>query len=529
MGQDRRHAIVIGSGIGGLVATRVLTDHFDQVSMLDRDEFPSAPDHRPGAPQSRHLHGLQPRGAAILYELFPRLYEELLADGATPVDGFDRVKIVTPAGRLPLTGRTEKPALFFSRFHLEWRLRERLEADDRVLLCPGTKVVGLSTEAVGGSATGNEVRGVRVRRRGRHGFADADRDEVIDADLVVDAGGRSSRAAEWLDELGHGSAMEETLSSELSYASRFYARPEGFPDDFSLVIVNGRPPDIPRSGLVQDIENGQWHVTLGGLAGLAVPTDEEGFRQWAAGLADPSVHEAIRVARPLTPIRGWRTPTSRWRHFERMPSWPTGLVVLGDAVCALNPIYGQGMTVAAMEGIVLRDCLREGAGARQAGFERTFQRRLARTVAGPWLVASSEDLRWPSVHLSGARPPRGLRVLRAYLDRVLHAAVRDQVLAERYFAVVAMTALPRSLFAPRVIARLIRHALSRAIPPRDGAREPDRFALSPESLAVVRAMPSALPAADESIVDEPVVDGPIADEPISDDHSARPVAATTTD
>lgn len=489
MSQDRRHAVVIGSGIAGLVAARVLCQHFDRVSVVDRDLFPARPDHRAGVPQSRHVHGLQPRGAEIIYDLFPQVRPELHADGAAVVDDLGRVKIVTPEGLLPLGGQAEGGAMFYSRFLLEWRLREILSHDPHVTFLPGTEVVGLHAESAGAGAAPPGVRGVRVRHRNGSGRTDAADAQVMEADLVVDASGRRSHVPAWLEELGYGSAHEETLNSELSYASRFYTRPEGFPDEFSVVIVNGRPPDTPKAGLVQDIENGQWHVTLGGL-NETVPTDEEGFLRWASELADPCVYEAIRVARPLTPIRGWRTPTSRWRHFERMPHWPSGLIVIGDAVCALNPIYGQGMTVAAMEAMVLRDCLRDDAPARRGGFERRFQSRLARTVAAPWLVSSSEDLRWPTVSLHGARAPRGLSIMRRYLDLTLRAAVHDPVLAERYFAVIGMTALPSSLFAPPVLARVARHTLGRMITPRSALPTSGRLALSPQGLAAARAMPT---------------------------------------
>jgi len=457
---DGRHAVVIGSGISGLLAARVLLGHFERVTIVDRDRFPQRPDHRGGVPQSWHVHGLLPRGAQIIYELFPGLHGELRADGAAVAWDLCRAKIVTPAGLLPLAGELdgfEDGMLFHSRFLLEWRLRQRLSADARVRFSPATEVVGLSTSRWGSASARGAVSGVRVRYRDTSAEGrGADRGSgVLDADLVVDASGRSSHAPEWIEGLGYGRVGEETVHSQLSYASRFYARPDGFPDEFSLLLINGRPPDNPRAGLVQDIENGVWHVTLGGMAGAVVPTDdEEEFLRWARELPDPRMYEAIRVARPLTPLRGWRTPSNRLRHFERLRSWPPGLIVTGDAVCALNPIYGQGMTVAAIDALALRDCLLDYDSGRRPGFEKAFQRRLARTVAGPWLAASSEDLRWPTVTMDGARPRRGTTLVRRYLDVVLRAAVEDPVLARRYFDVIGIMAPPTSLFSPAVAVRV---------------------------------------------------------------------------
>lgn len=465
-----RHAVVVGGGMGGLLAARVLADHVERVTVVDRDRFPEAPDHRAGVPQSRHVHALLPRGAELIERLFPGIGAELRADGAAvPVEPAG-VRFVTPAGLLPMSD-PPPGGLLFSRYLLEWRVRQRLAG--RVTFVADTEVTGLDADP-----DGRVVRGVHVRRRG------AGR-ETIPADLVVDASGRRSRADRWLAELGCGEVAEETITSGLAYASRFYARPEGFPREWSMVLVNGRAPDLPRAGLVTEIENGTWHVTLGGLAGEEPPTDEAGFLAYAASLADPSVHEAVRVARPLTPIRGWRTPTNRLRHFERLRRRPAGFVVTADAVCAFNPIYGQGMTVAAMDAFVLAEALRRSGGGRAPGFERDFQRRLARTVADPWTVASTEDLRWRGVTLDGARPPLGTGLVRRYLDAVLRVAVHDTPLADRYFAVISMTAPPRTLLHPRVAARVARLSLAGV-----GRRPPERGALSPEGLIAARTLPA---------------------------------------
>jgi 2-polyprenyl-6-methoxyphenol hydroxylase-like FAD-dependent oxidoreductase len=322
---------------------------------------------------------------------------------------------------------------------------------------------------------------VHVRRRDGGGA------RTVAADLVVDASGRRSKADRWLAELGYGPVPEETVASGLGYASRFYARPPGFPREWSMVLVNGRAPDNPRAGLVTEVENDTWHVTLGGLAGEEPPTDEEGFLAYAARVADPSVYEAVRTARPLGPIRGWRTPTNRLRHFERLRRWPAGFVATADSVCAFNPIYGQGMTVAAMDAFVLAEALERSGGGRAPGFERRFQRRLARAVATPWTIASTEDLRWRGVTLAGARPRRGTGLVRRYLDAVLRVAVHDTPLADRYFSVISMTSHPRALFHPRVVARVVRLTLA-------GRRGPARGALSAPGLAAARALPAAAEA-----------------------------------
>jgi 2-polyprenyl-6-methoxyphenol hydroxylase-like FAD-dependent oxidoreductase len=253
------------------------------------------------------------------------------------------------------------------------------------------------------------------------------------------------------------------------------------------VVINGRAPHNPRAGLLLSVEDNLWHVTLGRMAGDTAPSDDAGFLQWARELADPSIYEAIRVATPVSPIRGYRTRTNRLRRFERLRRRPSGFVVTGDAVCAFNPIYGQGITVAAMDALVLAAALNRHDGGRSAGFEQTFQADLARGVAAPWFVATSEDLRWPGIELTGARPGLAMSIGRRYMDRLLRAAVHDPDLTAAYLDIIFMIAPPNSAFAPWILARVARSMLSplHRVPLQE-------FALSADALAAVRRLPDAV-------------------------------------
>ncbi|MGH8922832.1 MAG: FAD-dependent oxidoreductase, partial [Actinomycetes bacterium] len=286
---------MIGSGVAGLLAARVLVDHFDQVTILDRDRFPDTPEHRKGTPQSFHAHGLLFRGREIIGELFPGIEADLGAAGAATGRDTIPFQVVSPFGPLPLRPQPGE-FMVYSRVLLEWVIRARLARHPGLRLLPEAEVVGLHTNPAG-TARGR-VSGVRLRYRNSAGPS------VLAADLVVDASGRGSKAPLWLAALGYGDVREEVITSGLCYASRFYAKPERFPTEWTGVVINGRAPANPRAGLILDIENRQWQVTLGGYANAAPPTDEAGFLQWARDLPDPSIYEAIRVARPLTPVRG---------------------------------------------------------------------------------------------------------------------------------------------------------------------------------------------------------------------------------
>jgi hypothetical protein len=227
------------------------------------------------------------------------------------------------------------------------------------------------------------------------------------------------------------------------------------------------------------------------MAGKAPPIDEEGFLQWAQELADPSIYEAIRIAQPLTPIRGYGTPENHFHHFELMQRWPAGFIVTGDAVCAFNPIYGQGMTVSAFDAMVLKRCLQEHQNSSRVNFEQHFQQQLAETIATPWLLATSEDLRWPTVRLRGASPNPGSYFLRRYLDLVLYAAIVEPKIAQEYFSLIILATPLRSLISPRIAARILVLAYKRAIKRLLRGEDSCGQALSQEELSIIRSLPSS--------------------------------------
>jgi 2-polyprenyl-6-methoxyphenol hydroxylase-like FAD-dependent oxidoreductase len=469
------HALVIGGSLAGLFAARVLADYFETVTILDHDIFPVTPDHRKGVPQSYHAHGLLATAFPILEQLFPGIMIDLRASGAATASNMVPLAIVSPKGLLPLP-KNSGEFIAFSRPLLEWHVRDRVSARSEVHIIVNTEVTGLL-------ATQDRTRviGIKMRERGQEG-----RTTTLHADLVVDASGRYSKAPQWLVELGYESPPVETINSNLRYASRFYAKPEQFPAEWQSLIVSMRPPH-ENAGLILSVDHGRWHVTLGGMAGNVPPTDEEGFLQWARDLPDPSIYEALRIAQPLTPIRGYGTPENHMRHFERMHRWPTGFIVTGDAVCAFNPIYGQGMTVSALDAMILKRCLQEQQRSPIANFEQYFQQQLAPITASAWLIATNQDLRWPTVRLRGARPNPALRLLHSYLDLVLFSAIVNPEIAQAYFNVLILAIAPRSLVRPRMVARVLAVAFKRAVRRLFCRQEDVGFALSPEALSTLRS------------------------------------------
>ncbi|MFI5495122.1 NAD(P)/FAD-dependent oxidoreductase [Actinoplanes sp. NPDC051859] len=481
-----RHAVVIGGSLAGLCAARVLADHVDRVTVVDRDDFPAGPTVRKGLPQAHHLHVLIPAGQLALDRLFPGLMAGLHERGAVPVAAPTEVLYLSPTGwrdRFPATHRL----VGASRELIDWSLRRWLAEDGRVQFRTGHEVAGLlpatGTQAVDGGlppvagaqavdgglppvagarevggglpslAGARAVGGVLVRERSA-----GSRLEELAADLVVDASGRASRAADWLEKLGYGRPRESRVESGLAYASRRYTLPEGATGGWKCILLMPKAPDIRRAGVLLPIENGKWMVTLGGLGGDVPPTDEPGFLEFARTLRSPVLYEAIKNGTPDSPIHGYRRTANHRRHYESMPHWPDGFLVVGDAACTFNPVYGQGMTVAAQAAVQLDEHLRAHPGT----FGRAAQAAVAQCSVAPWQIATGADLRFPST--VGPRPGWSARLSNWYLDRTADVGNHDEYVARVFADVLYLLAPPTALFRPGVAARVLRGRRGPALP-----------------------------------------------------------------
>ncbi|MEM8533381.1 MAG: 2-polyprenyl-6-methoxyphenol hydroxylase-like oxidoreductase [Chloroflexota bacterium] len=476
----RQHAVVIGGGIAGLLAARVLTDHFDRVTIIERDAYPDSPNHRKGAPQSRHAHILMVLGRNIIDSLFPGMIDELRANGAFSVYDATPTAFISPVGKLlptPFKGEF----MSFSRAFLEWHICQRLSRQERIRFMTGCEVTNVQSTPDRTRVTGVHIRHRSVDQEVAH----------LSADLVVDASGRFSKAPEWLTQMGYDVPPEEQINSDIGYASRLYEKPTNFPAAWDALVVNVRPPSIPRSGVLLPIEHNRWQVTLGGSAGSYPPLNEQGFCEWARSLADPSLYEAIRVAKPITPIRGYRIPENWFRHFEKLDRWPQGFIVTGDSVCAFNPTYGQGMTVSAQEALVLDACLHKQRVSAKMNFERQFQRQVAQTVVEPWLLGTGEDLRWPNVTLQGAPPRPEMKLIQKYVHLVFQQAREDFVVSQIYFDVLNMILPSKSLMSSKILIRVLDGAIRRRLKRKKSHDDhPGPLALSPEAIADLQSRPA---------------------------------------
>ncbi|MGY1692331.1 FAD-dependent oxidoreductase [Geodermatophilus sp. SYSU D01105] len=438
----RGTAVVIGAGMAGLLAARVLTEHVDRVVVLDHDTLPEDAVPRGGAPQSAHAHALLSRGRAVLEELYPGLTAELVARGAVAGDPQADVRWVND-GYTMAFGRSGLTGLAVSRPLLEREVRRRTLADPRVDLHQRVDVRTLLHGA------GGRVLGVAgLERDGASGGGI----RHWDAELVVDATGRTSRAPEWLAALGAEPPEEERVEVDVAYSTRQYRREPGHLDGAVGAIVSASP-DRQRGGVLLAQEGDRWICTLTGFFGDRPPVDPDGFEAYAGTLLSPLVSEVVGSAVPLDEPRRFRFPASVRRRYERLTSAPAGLVVVGDAICSFDPVYGQGMTVAALEALALREAL--AGGPDRPGLAAEFWQAAATVVDNPWQIAVGGDMRLPGYR--GA-VDRRTRMVNAYLAKVHRAASFDPAVGTAFMRVAQLEAPPASLMSPGVVAHVLRGA-----------------------------------------------------------------------
>jgi 2-polyprenyl-6-methoxyphenol hydroxylase-like FAD-dependent oxidoreductase len=428
------HAVVIGASMAGLLAARALSDFYGSVTVLERDTFPVSDIPRKGVPQGRHAHGLLARGRYVIEHFFPGWTDEVVASGGIKGDIAHDVNWIGHGVTLK-TAPSDLTGLMASRPVLEGQVRRRLLALPNVRAIEGCAVQGLIADD-----SKSAVKGVRIK-------IGNGAEQTVTADLVVDASGRGSTSPAWLESLGYARPEEEKIEIGLGYTTRLYRRhPADLGGKFAVVVAGSGPNW--RNGVILFQTEDSWIVSIGGYFGDHAPDDEEMFKVYAGSLPTLDIYDIVAHAEPLSDFVSYRYPANLRRRYERLTQFPKGYLVFGDAVCSFNPVFGQGMTVAAQEAALLHDCLKSG----EADLARRFFSAASVAVDTPWDIAVGNDLRHPKVQ--GARPAK-VRFINWYIGRLHMAACYDAGLSNAFLQVANLQASPASLLRPSVVMRVI--------------------------------------------------------------------------
>jgi 2-polyprenyl-6-methoxyphenol hydroxylase-like FAD-dependent oxidoreductase len=434
----RQQAIVMGGSLGGLLVAHVLSKYFDRVTIIEKDRVNQVPESRPGQPQTRHLHGLLATGLGVMTDYFPDLPQALMANGAMINDFAASMRwYIYGDYRQPFT--IGFPIATMSRGLLEHLIRERVLALPNIQLLDRTTVTGLQTIQA-------NISGVKIEQHDAPHTTTA-----LTADLIIDATGRGSRSPQWLQALGYRPPAESKVHVNVGYATRIYRRDPQDPHSQSWIL---NTPDAPHQkcfGGIFPIEADRWLVSVGGWHGDWAPNTEAGFLEFVRNLSSPDIYDIISQSEPLSEIVPHRFPFSLRRHYEGLKKFPSGYLVIGDAVSSFNPTYGQGMTVAALEVVVLDRLL--AANIPPTRLAATFFHRIAKIIDLPWQLSVGEDFRFPET--TGAKPI-GIDLLNRYVAWVHRATLHDAVVGEAFLKVMNLMMPPIHLFHPTIVWRVLR-------------------------------------------------------------------------
>lgn len=460
MGQEAgSRAVVLGGSIAGLFAARVLADAYDEVRIVDRDKLVGVKGVRRFCPQSHQANGLLARGVQVMEELFPGLTQEMLDYGVPTGDLSGSCRWYARGFRLKQQ-HANLQTLGVVRPMFEWFIRERVQKIPNVSFIEEHDILGLTT-----TADKSQVTGARVQERG------TDVEKVIEADLVVDATGRGSRTPVWLEQLGYEKPFEERKKIDLGYVTQhFRLRPgaNGFVDDVAINQI--AHAGAPRGNVFFLVEDGKVELTTYGILGDHPPTDYEGLMAWLKALPAKDVYNTLRYADPVDKAMPFKFPTTLRRHYHKLRRFPEGLLVTGDAVTTFNPVYAQGMSVAALCALVLRRHLHSGAAPVPQDY---FQDLAKDAIDQAWEMTNQIDLSLPGVE--GERTLK-VRVGNWFLKRVQIAATRDGSVTAEYFKTAGLVQRPEAMMRPGFALKVLLKSL---LGPSKESRQPFTFEVAP--------------------------------------------------
>lgn len=433
-----KRAIVIGGSIAGLLSAKVLSEVFDEVSIVERDLILEGAAERTGVPQSPQPHILLTQGYRLLTSFFPEIRDDLRSAGAVPVDWGQDFQYFASGGWCEnAADPTGLESFSCTRPLLESIVRNRVEQIENVSRLSPYRVEGL---------VGSAQKVVGVRCRGSKNKAD---ERVLDADLVVDASGRSTNASTWLANLGAAVPKAKTVDAQLGYATGRYRIPADWNENWKVLLIAHKPPEMTQLGYLARVENDELIATLGGYCREYPPLVESEFVQAAKELPDRAFYEAIAKSTLVSKIKAYRSTANRLYRYEQLETMPDGFVAIGDSVCALCPAYGQGLTTSAMSAVVLREWLPKRQHL-ELGETLSFQKKLAKQIKPAWDAATQSDAGFLQTDSDRKTPLLG-RLLGAYMKKLAAKTHTDSEVMVAFTRVTHMIDSPAKLLHPKII------------------------------------------------------------------------------
>lgn len=454
-------AVVLGGSVAGLCAAGALAPFFSEVIVLERDSLPADAEHRRGVPQSKHPHFMLNSGRRAIEQLFPGYEADLIEAGGRKLNPSLDAAYCEAVGWAPRKSGS-MTMVYGSRILIERVLRDKVRNLANVTI--REEVVVRSIETEGGGTANGRVTGVRI-------LGDSG-DELISADLVIDAMGRGSSVPAWLAEAGWSEPPVRSLDAKVTYSSMWYQLPppEERPDTWwweHLAIMphqDKRPHPEEYDYLVNFFPiEGDRAIACMGAWGLELPRKTDAFVEAAERIRTPVFAAAMKQCEQLSEVHLTRSTGNKWRRYDLMENAPLGLIPIGDAICAFNPFYGQGMSSAARSAVIVADCLRDAVSLDRAFFRRLLAEQ-KKSLDVPWMLAIARDQGYEHATGTEIASPLRRRISAAMVWPVFNlitAAAREDDVVEDHFARVfnldeSMKDMAKN---PRVLAGLLRYKI----------------------------------------------------------------------
>jgi 2-polyprenyl-6-methoxyphenol hydroxylase-like FAD-dependent oxidoreductase len=435
----KQHAIVLGGSLTGLLAAKVLSKHYAKVSIIEKDVVHREPEARKGQPQTRHLHGLLPGGLEVLSRYFPGLLDEMASHGSKVLD-FAKSMNWSCYGAFRKSFAIGIKGVTISRPLLEHIVRERVLALSNVQMIDNTPAKHLVT-----TDDKQKITGVVTEER--------ETGKLIPhtADLVVDATGRGSRTPQWLKDLGYGEVSASEVKVDVGYTTRVYERDPADPRGDTWIVSTPQAPAETRFGGAFAVEGNKWIITVGGWHGDHAPIQEAKYLEFVKSLPNANLYDIVSKSKPASEFSTYKFPLSLRRHYEKLNHFPKGFLVLGDAISSFNPIYGQGMSSAALQVEVLDRILEENV--PEDKFASIFFKRSKKIIDNIWDMATGEDFRYPQT--IGTRPA-AINLINKYVAQIHKATTKDEVVCAAFLKVMGLLKPPALLFHPAILWRVLK-------------------------------------------------------------------------
>lgn len=425
---------------------QALSTHFEKVIIIEKDKPAKADQPRQKVPQSYHLHFLLRGGEEAIEQLFPSFQDEIIQYGAIR-SNFTQDCRFYQAGKLKQRHSGSLPFIQLTRPLLEWYIEQRVATNKRIETRYETYVHRLIyDEKI------NTVRGVEIRQSIQGPT------KYMEADLVIDSSGFGSRFKGWLPYQDMEVQTDE-VSTQLFYASRIYQlKSDAQKPDWNLLMSVPYLPNETKGVYIQYLGENHYFLTYSGYFNVSPPRTNDEFIQYADQLNIPDAADFLSIANPISEIYVYQLPSQIWHRVEKAPKFPENFLLVGDALCRFDPVYGQGMSIISKEAYILQNMLKKCDPNKPlpSGFSRKYQKEIAQVVKEAWNLSTSEVMRHPKVQ---GKRSWWLPLRHWYSHQIYHASAQDPDLYDELVQVLNLLKPTYTLINPKALWKVFKHVL----------------------------------------------------------------------